>query len=81
MKTMKIYIIEELCWMNGDMIGSAVLTKAYTNRTKAWEAIKALTPADGVVLDQVDAIRGVRVIEYNTEEVTNYGIQEIEVEL
>ena len=78
---MKIYIIEELCWMNGDMIGSAVLTKAYANRTKAWEAIKALTPADGVVLDQIDAIRGVRVIEYNTEEVTNYGIQEIEVEL
>lgn len=78
---MKIYVIEELCFMDGDLIGSAILTRGFTNRTKAFEAIMALTPADGVVLDEVDATRGVRVIEYDTEEVINYGIQEIEVEL
>lgn len=78
---MKIYVIEELCFANGDLIGSAVLTKGFTNRDKALEYMKALTPADGVISDETDDIRGVRVIEYDTEEVINYNLEDIEVEL
>lgn len=79
----KIYVIEELCFANGDLIGSAVLTKGFANRDKALEYMKALTPAepDSVVLDEIDDARGVRVVEYDTEEVINYNLEEIEVEL
>ena len=77
---MKIYVIEELCFM-GDLIGSSILTRGFTNRTKAYECMKTLTPADGVISDEIDQTRGVRVITYDTEEVIEYHIQEITVEL
>ena len=76
---MSIYVIEEVCFMDG-LIGSAILTRGFTNRTKAYEFMKTLTPADGVISDEIDKTRGVRVITYDTEEVIEYHIQEIEVE-
>ena len=77
---MKIYVIEELCFM-GDLIGSAILTRGFTNRAKAYELLKTLTPADGVISDEIDQTRGVRVITYDTEEVIEYHIKELTVEL
>lgn len=77
---MNIYVIEELCF-TGDLIGSAILTRGFTNRTKAYEFMKTLTPADGVISDEIDQTRGVRVITYDTEEVIEYHIQEINVEV
>lgn len=78
---MSIYVVEELCFMCGDLIGSSILTRAFTNWNKAYELMKTLTPADGIISDEIDQTRGVRVITYDTEEVIEYHIQELEVEL
>ena len=81
---MKVYVIEEVSFCTAyDMYGSAILSKGFADRDKAWEFVKNLTMSepDSVVLDEMDNGRCVRVVEYDTSEVIEYHIQEIEVEL
>lgn len=81
---MKFYIIEELYFCSEyDTYGSEVLSKGFADQDKAWEFVKNLTMSepDSVASDEMDESRHVRVVQYDTSEVVEYHIQEIEVEL
>lgn len=81
---MKFYIIEELYFYSAyDTYGSEVLSKGFADQDKAWEFVKNLTMSepDSVASDEMDESRHVRAVQYDTSEVVEYHIQEIEVEL
>lgn len=81
---MKFYVIEELYFYSDyDMYGNEILAKGFTDRDKAWEFVKSLTMAepDSVYEDEMDESRYIRLVEYNTGEMIEYHIREIEVEL